>query len=119
MFITPAFAATVATATTAAATAPAATGASDAAAAGLSVSSYVPMVLVLLVFYLMIIRPQSKRAAEHRGMINALQKGDKVITGGGLIAKVTKLVGEDEVLLELAEGVQVTALRSTIMAKKD
>ncbi len=104
MFTTSAFAAE----TTAAAT--------DAAMGGGNIfTSILPILLILLVFYLMVIRPQHKRLQEHRAMINNLQKGDKVVTGGGLIGTVKKLAGDDEVVLDLAEGVQVHALRSTIM----
>lgn len=103
MFITPAFAES-ATETAAAAT----------PGAGI-LTSMLPIFLILAVFYVVVIRPQNKRLQEHRNMINNLQKGDKVITAGGLIATVKKTVGDDEVVLELAEGVQVNAIRSTIM----
>jgi preprotein translocase subunit YajC len=78
----------------------------------------IPLLLVFIVFYFMVIRPQNQRAAEHRKMIANLQKGDKVVTGGGLVATVKKVVSDEEVVLELGEGVQVTALRATIMSKK-
>lgn len=113
MFITPAMAADTAT------TASAVTAAAADPSAGFSLLSYLPMLLVIVIFYIVVIRPQNKRAAEHRSMITALQKGDKVITGGGLIAKVSKVVSDEEVVLELAEGVHVHALRATIMMKKD
>jgi preprotein translocase subunit YajC len=77
--------------------------------------SVFPIVLIFIVFYFMVIRPQNKRMIEHRKTINDLQKGDKVVTGGGLIATVKKTIGENEVVLELAEGVQVHAVKSTIM----
>ena len=103
MFITPAFAQATASA-------------SDAAVSSGSIfTSMLPIVLILTVFYLMVIRPQNKRLQDHRNMVNNLQKGDKVVTGGGLIGTVKKLAGDDEVVLELGEGVQVTAIRSTIM----
>jgi len=86
-----------------------------AAGGGSMLLSMVPILLILVVFYFMVIRPQNKRLQEHRGMVNGLQKGDKVVTGGGLIAKVRRTVGSDEVILDLAEGVQVHAIRSTIM----
>jgi preprotein translocase subunit YajC len=79
-------------------------------------TSMLPIFLILVVFYFMVIRPQNKRLLEHRAMINNLQKGDKVVTGGGLIATVKKTIGDDEIVLELADGVQVHAVRSTIMA---
>lgn len=99
MFISPAFAAD--------------TGA-VAAEPGL-LMSLMPLFLVFLIFYFMIIRPQNKRMAEHRRMIDSLKRGDKVVTAGGLVATVKKLVNDDEVQLELSEGVQVTAVRSTLM----
>lgn len=74
-----------------------------------------PLILVFFVFYVLVIRPQNKRLMEHKETINNLKKGDKVVTGGGLIATVKKLSGEEEVVLELADGVEVTALRHTIM----
>lgn len=115
MFITPAFADTVAAGAinAAVATADAPTG-----VAAVLASPMIPVLLVVIVFYFMVISPQNKRAQEHRKMITELQKGDKVVTGGGLIGTVKKIVSDDEVVLELAEGVQVHALRSTIMAKR-
>jgi len=106
MFTTPAFAET---ATGLAAPAEAALG------SGNIFTSMLPILLVLAVFYLLVIRPQNKRLQNHRDMVNNLQKGDQVVTGGGLIATVRKTVGDDEVVLELADGVQVHAVRSTIM----
>lgn len=79
-----------------------------------------PLILVFLVFYVMIIRPQNKRITEHRKMVECLQKGDKVITGGGFVATVKKVIeGSNEVVLEIADGVDVHALRHTIMSMKD
>lgn len=106
MFISPAYA------QAATAAAPAASSPADL---GLSL---LPVVLALGVFYLFVMRPQNKQAQAHRDMVSSLQKGDKVITGGGFVATVVKLVDEKEVLLKLSEGVEVTALRSTIMGKK-
>lgn len=108
MFITPAFADTAANA---------ATTAADASGGFAAYSQLVPMVLVFIVAYVMFVMPQNKRAQQHRDMVAALQKGDTVVTGGGLIGKIKK-VDEQEVVLELSEGVQVTALRSTIVSKR-
>jgi preprotein translocase subunit YajC len=115
MFITPAFADTATGAATAATTA-----AADAPAgvAGALASPLLPLTLVFVVFYFFVIRPQNKRAQEHRQMIAALQVGDKVVTGGGLIGTVKKVVDDNEIVLELAQGVNVHALRSTILSKK-
>jgi preprotein translocase subunit YajC len=112
MFITPAFADTVA-ANAAAATTDAPLGIST-----LLSSPLAPVFLTLIFLYFMIIAPQNKRANDHRNMVKSLEKGDKVVTGGGFIATVKKIVSDDEVVLELSEGVQVHALRSTIMSKR-
>ncbi len=110
MFISPAFAQEAAS--DAAATAATGDGAGF-------LMSMLPLLLIFFVFYVMVIRPQNKRIIEHRQMINNLQKGDKVVTGGGIVATVKKLVGDDEVVLEIADGVEVTAMRHTLMMKKD
>ena len=101
MFITPAFAKDAASAV---------------ADAPNPIVSMAPIFLIIIVFYFMVIRPQSKRIQEHRQMVQALEKGTKVITGGGLVATVVKLTGDNEVVLKLADGVEVTAVRSTIMS---
>jgi preprotein translocase subunit YajC len=101
MFISPAFAETT-------------TAAADAAGGSIA-TSLIPIFLILGVFYFMIIRPQNKRIQEHRALVQNLQKGDTVVTGGGLIATVKKVVSDDEVVLELAQGVEARAVRSTIM----
>lgn len=79
------------------------------------------LVLVLVVmFYILLIRPQQKRFKEHAEMLGALKKGDKVTTGGGLIGKIDKLTeGSDEVVIDLGNSIKVTALRSTISAKAE
>ena len=72
-----------------------------------------PLVLIFGIFYLLLIRPQQKRLKDQRAMINAAKKGDTVVTGGGLIGKVTK-VDDDEVELELGPNVKVRALKATL-----
>lgn len=108
MLITQAFAQDAATAAAAVST-PSAPG---------FLTSIAPLLVILCIFYLLVLRPQNKRMIEHRAMLNKMEKGDRVITGGGLVATVVKLVGDDEVILDLGQGNQVTALRSTIMMKK-
>ena len=72
-----------------------------------------PLVLIFAVFYFLIIRPQSKRMKEHKAKIGAVQKGNQVVTGGGLVGKVTKV--EDEfVEIELGANVKVRAVKSTL-----
>jgi preprotein translocase subunit YajC len=81
----------------------------------------IPFVLIAVVFYFLLIRPQQKRMKEHRAMIDAMAKGDMVVTAGGLIGKVVK-VEDAEVQIELSEGIKVRVVRSTIsdiMAKTE
>lgn len=78
-----------------------------------------PIMLVFFIFYIVVIRPQNRRMVEHRKSLDNLQKGDKVVTGGGVVATVRKLHGEEEIELEIAPGVIVTALRGTLMSIRD
>lgn len=77
------------------------------------------IVVMVILFYILLIRPQQKRFSEHKEMLSALKKGDKIVTAGGLVGKIDKLSGEDEVIVDLGNGVKVTALLSTIQAKTD
>jgi preprotein translocase subunit YajC len=72
-----------------------------------------PLLLIFVVFYFFLIRPQQKRAKEHEAKINAVQKNDEVVTGGGLMGKVIK-VADDHVEVEIAPNVRVKALKSTL-----
>jgi preprotein translocase subunit YajC len=75
---------------------------------------FLPLVLIFVVFYFLLIRPQQKRAKDHKTMLTGLRRGDRIITGGGFIGTVAKVVGDDEVLVDLAENTRVRVLRSTI-----
>ena len=72
-----------------------------------------PLLLIFVVFYMFLIRPQQKRAKEHEAKINAVQKNDEVVTAGGLMGKVTK-VADDYVEVEIASNVRVKVVKSTI-----
>jgi len=72
-----------------------------------------PFILVFIIFWFLLIRPQQKRMKEHQAQIAAVKKGDRVVTGGGLIGRVTK-VGDSEVEVELAPNIRVQALKSTL-----
>ena len=72
-----------------------------------------PWLLIFVIFYFLMIRPQQRRMKAHQAQIAAVKKGDRVVTGGGLIGKVTK-VGETEVEVELGTNVRVTAVKSTL-----
>jgi preprotein translocase subunit YajC len=81
---------------------------------GFDLVQLAPLALIFVVFYFLIIRPQQKKAKDHKSMIEALRRGDKVVTSGGLIGTVAKVLNEREVSLEIADGVRVRAMRSMI-----
>ena len=99
MFITPAHAQ--------AAAAPAAGGGPSL------IMAFAPWLLVFAIFWLLVLRPQQKRAKEMRARLGAVKKGDQVITGGGLLGRVTR-VDDDQVEVEIAQGVRVKALKSML-----
>ena len=72
------------------------------------------LVLMLVVFWFILIRPQMKRSKDHKSMLQLLEKGNEVVTAGGLVGKVTKVVDDNEVLVEIAEGVRVRVIKSTL-----
>ena len=84
----------------------------DAAAPG-GLMSFLPLIVIFAVFYFLLIRPQMKRAKEHRQLVSQLSKGDEVITNGGLLGKITD-VSETFVTLELADGVQIKLQRQAV-----
>ncbi len=75
--------------------------------------SFLPLILIFVVFYFLLIRPQAKRAKEHKQMVQALAKGDEVVTNGGLLGRITA-VGENFVEVQVADGVQVKVQRQSI-----
>jgi len=79
-----------------------------------TMTSLLPLVLIFVVFYLLLIRPQQKKMKQHREMVAALRRGDRVVTGGGLVGTVTKVVSDTELQVEVAEGVKVRVVRATI-----
>ncbi|KAB7616257.1 preprotein translocase subunit YajC [Amylibacter sp. SFDW26] len=80
------------------------------------IESFIPLILIFAIMYFLMIRPQQKKAKQHRTMVEALRKGDQVITAGGLKGKVTKVGADNEVEVEIATGVKVKVVQSTIQA---
>ena len=83
---------------------------------------FLPLVLIFVVFYFLLIRPQQRKAKDHRTMLDALRRGDRVVTGGGIIGTVARVDNPEEVTVDIADGVRVRVLRSTItsvLAKPD
>ena len=79
-----------------------------------SLGSMLPLLLMFVVLYFVMIRPQMKRQKEHRSMIDALAKGDEIVTGGGLLGRVSKM-GESYLHVEIANGVEIQVQRSAIV----
>ncbi|MGB0747716.1 MAG: preprotein translocase subunit YajC [Magnetospiraceae bacterium] len=90
--------------------------AQDAAAAGAGggLGMLMPMILIFVVFYFLLIRPQQKRMKEHKAMLSSIQRGDRVVTNGGLIGKVSKVVNDEELEVEIADGIKVRVRRALI-----
>ncbi len=78
-----------------------------------SLLSLLPMIGILVLFYFLLIRPQSKRAKEHKQMVGALQRGDEVITNGGILGQIIN-VSENYAIIEIASGLEVTVLKSSV-----
>jgi len=81
---------------------------------GSFLTSLIPLILIFVIFYFLLIRPQQKRAKEHRNMVENLRRGDQVVTAGGIVAKVTKVKEGEEIEVEIAENVRVKIYRSTV-----
>ena len=73
-----------------------------------------PLVLIFIVFYFLLIRPQQSKMKAQREMLAGVKRGDRVVTGGGIIGLVTKVIGDNELQVELAEGVRVRIIKQTI-----
>jgi len=81
--------------------------------AGMFLLNIAPFILIIVVFYFLLIRPQQQRMKKHREMVDNLRRGDEVVTQGGIVGKVTRL-SDDEITVEIAQGVRVKVLRPTI-----
>ena len=88
--------------------------AQDAAApAGGGLMQFLPLIIIFVIFYFLLIRPQMKRAKEHKALVSALSKGDEVVTNGGLLGKITD-VGESFVTIEMAQGVEIKVQKHAV-----
>ena len=93
--------------------------AAEPAAQGDPLTSFLPLIVIFVIFYFLLIRPQSKKAKEQKKMVEALAKGDEIVTNGGVLGKITK-VGDNFLALEVADGVQLKIQRhavATLMPK--
>ena len=77
-------------------------------------AQFIPLILIFAIMYFLLIRPQQKKVKEHQSMVAALRRGDEIVTQGGLIGKITKVKDDNEVEVELSQGVKVRVVRPTI-----
>jgi preprotein translocase subunit YajC len=76
--------------------------------------SFLPLILIFVVFYFLLIRPQQKKVKDHKAMLAAIQRGDRVVTGGGIIGTVTRVNSESEMTIEIAPDTKVRIVRDTV-----
>ena len=77
--------------------------------------SFIPIILIFVIMYFLLIRPQQKKIKEHKNMVDNLRRGDQVLTQGGIIGKITKVKEGEEIEVELAKDLKVSVIRSTIV----
>ena len=80
---------------------------------GSGIGSFIPLILIFVIFYFFLIRPQQKKVKEHKAMVENLKRGDKVVTSGGITGRVERLIDNDKVEVEIADNVKVEIVKST------
>ena len=80
---------------------------------GSGIGQFIPLILIFVIFYFFLIRPQHKKVKEHKAMVESLKRGDKVVTSGGITGTVERLIDNDKVEVEIAENVKVEIVKST------
>ena len=83
---------------------------------GSGFAQFIPLILIFVIFYFFLIRPQQKRVKEHKTMVAALKRGDEVVTSGGVVGRVERILGDDKVDLVIADNVTVKVVQSTIQS---
>ena len=81
---------------------------------GSGFAQFVPLILIFVIFYFFLIRPQQKKVKEHKLMVTALKRGDEVITSGGIVGRIERVLGDDKVDILISENVTVQVVQSTI-----
>ena len=81
---------------------------------GSGFAQFIPLILIFVIFYFFLIRPQQKKIKEHKLMVTSLKRGDEVVTSGGIVGKIERILGEDKVEIIIAENVTVQVVESTI-----
>jgi len=83
---------------------------------GSGFAQFIPLILIFVIFYFFLIRPQQKKVKEHKLMVAALKRGDEVVTSGGIIGKVERILGDDKMDLSISENVTIQVVQSTIQS---
>ena len=80
---------------------------------GSGIGQFIPLILIFVIFYFFLIRPQQKKVIDHKAMVEGLKRGDKVITSGGITGTVERLIDNDKIEVEIAENVKVEIVKAT------
>ena len=80
---------------------------------GQGIAQFIPLILIFVIFYFFLIRPQQKKAKDHKIMVENLKRGDKVITSGGIVGKVDRIIDNEKVEVEISDNVKVEVVRAT------
>ena len=83
---------------------------------GSGFAQFIPLILIFVIFYFFLIRPQQKKVKEHKQMVATLKRGDDVVTSGGVIGKIERILGEDRVDLLISENVTIQVVQSTVQS---
>ena len=80
---------------------------------GSGIGQFIPLILIFVIFYFFLIRPQQKKVKEHKAMVESLKKGDKIVTSGGITGTISRIIDNDKVEVEIADNVTVEVVRGT------
>ena len=83
---------------------------------GSGFTQFIPLILIFVIFYFFLIRPQQKKVKDHKQMVTGLKRGDQVITSGGLVGRIERILGDDKVDVSISENVTVQVVQSTIQS---
>ncbi len=81
---------------------------------GQGIAQFIPLILIFVIFYFFLIRPQQKRVKDHKAMVDSLKRGDEVITSGGIIGTIERVMEDDRIEVNIGDNVKVHIIRSTI-----
>jgi len=83
---------------------------------GSGFAQFIPLILIFVIFYFFLIRPQQKKVKEHKLMVSSLKRGDEVVTSGGIVGKIERVLGDDKIDISISENVTVQVVQSTIQS---